>query len=199
MAAQVSVVPGIPVSIAFPNYSIRYNFVGAPDLMTWASEDGSEAEIAPFVRMPDAPIWSRAPETILDYIERFCGTGSNTPYRFVFDASGVIFVNTNEFPAYATADKQFIRIVFSCGVLGILVCEAQRTNISASGIARYIFADDISFTRYNHGIDIVPDSFTYGFDDLSEPPNPPPAGFTHGGSIIITLGGGIGAAWDNAF
>jgi hypothetical protein len=199
MAVQGSVVPGIPVNLAFPNYAIRYNFVGAPDIMTWASEDGSEAGIAPFVRMPDAPIWSRAPETILNYIERFCDVGSFTPYKFVLDASGVIFVDTNTFPAYATADKQFVRIVFSCGVLGVLVCEAQRTNISGAGIARYIFSDDISFTRYNHGIDIVPDSFTYAFDDLSEPPSPPPAGFTHGGSIVITLGGGIGGAWDNAF
>lgn len=199
MAVQGSVVAGIPINLAFPNYSIRYNFGGAPAEMNWASADGSEAGIAPFVKMPDAPLWSRAPETILNYIEMFCGTGSHTPYRFVLDASGVVFVNTNEFPAYATADKQFIRIVFSCGVLGILVCEAQRTNISASGIARYIFSDDISFTRYNHGEDVFPGLFQYSFDDLTEPPNPPPAGFTHGGSIVITLGGGIGAAWDNAF
>lgn len=196
MAVQGSVVAGIPINLAFPNYSITYNFGGAPALMTWASADGSEAGIAPFTRVPGGPLWSRAPETILNYIERFCGPGSSTPYRFVFEANGQIFVNTNTFPAYATAEKQFIKILFTCGVLGNAVFQAQRTNISGAGFARYIFAEYISFTPYNHGEDVPHDTFQYSFDDPSD--SPPPDDFVHGGSIRITLGGGIGAAWDNA-
>jgi len=200
MAVQGSVVPGIPVNIAFPNYTITYNFGGAPAVMTWVSPDGSEAGIAPFIRLPGSPIWSRAPETIFDYIERFLGAGSHVPYKFVLDVRGEIYVNTNTFPAYATADKQFIRIVFSCGVLGVVSFSAARTNISAAGFAKYSINSDKTFTPYNHGIDVPePGSYTYAFDDLSEPPNPPPPDFTHSGSIEITFAGGIGAAWDGPF
>jgi len=200
MAVQGSVVAGVPVNIALPNYMITYNFGGAPAEMNWVSADGSEAGIAPFIRVPGGQIWSAAPETIFNYIERFCGAGSFTPYKFVLDVRGTIFVNTNTFPAYATADKQFIKIVFTCGVLGTAAFEAARTNISAAGIARYSISDSISFTRYNHGIDVPnPDSYVYSFDDLSEPPSPPPDDFTHGGSIQIVFGGGIGGAWDGPF
>lgn len=200
MAVQGSVVAGIPLNIAFPNYTIAYNFGNAPSSMTWVSPDGSEAGIAPFIRMPYAPLWSRAPETIFDYIERFCGAGSFVPYKFVLDVQGTIFVNTNTFPAYATADKQFIKIVFTCGVLGTAEFVAARLNINAAGIARYSVNDDITFTRYNYGIDVPgPGDYEYSFDDLSEPPPGPPDDFRHSGSIRITFAGGMGGAWDGPF
>jgi hypothetical protein len=200
MAVQGTVVAGVPVNLAFPNYMITYNFAGAPSEMNWVSADGSEAGIAPFVRMPYSPIWNAAPESLFDRIETYCGPGSFTPYKFVLDVRGTIFVNTNTFPAYATAEKQFVRIVFYAGVLGTAVFDAARQQISAAGFAKYTFTGAYSFTRYRYGIDVPnPGFYVYSFDDLSEPPNPPPAGFTHGGSIDIMMGGGIGAAWDGPF
>lgn len=195
MAVQGSVVAGIPVSLFLPNYVVKYNFGNAPDVMTWVSPDGREAGIAPFVKVPGGPIWSKAPETIFDYIERFLTPATHTPYKFELDLRGIVTININTFPIYATAGKQFVNISLTCGRLGTLVVEAERVSISGTGFAKYEFSDAITFTRYEHGEQVVPGQHNYYFDAEGDPID----NFTHGGSIDITFGGGMGGAWSGPF
>jgi hypothetical protein len=187
--AEVVVVPGVPVSIANPSVMISYGFANAGDTMNWVSADGSLAGIAPFFRPAGSPIWSKAPETMFDYIERFCAN-AGCPYKFVMIASGTIFVDTNAFPVYATEEKAELIISFSCGILGEFEITANRLRIRSNGIAVYEFGDMKTFAWYESGGIIVPGAYVYMFDDGYAPDN-----FQHSGTLNITFGGGIGAAW----
>lgn len=151
-------IAGTPVTIAYPNYLIGYSFINAPDVLTWCAPNGLEAEIAPFIRRPGAAIWSRAPQTIFNYVETLL-VNPSIPYRFVLHVRGLITVDTTRFPVYATDATDIVNVEFKCGQIGAGTVEAARQNIQA-GIANYRFEDDIDLSWRGSGQGSYPGVYT---------------------------------------